>query len=50
VISLPALGLDVGFYVISLTILLGGVLWFWGARYLEEDTRLAPTRLATRAK
>ena len=27
----------------------GGVLWFWGARYLEEDTRLAPTPLAEKA-
>jgi MFS family permease len=33
-----------GFVVVSLMILLGGVLWLWGARYLEEDTRLAPTR------
>jgi MFS family permease len=42
-------GLDIGFYVISMAILLGGVLWLWGARYLEEDTRLAPARLAAKA-
>jgi hypothetical protein len=27
-------------------ILVGGVLWLWGARYLAEDTSLAPTRVA----
>lgn len=52
VISPPLIGLikgwaniDVGFVVISVMILVGGLLWLWGARYLEEDTRLAPTRL-----
>jgi predicted MFS family arabinose efflux permease len=34
-----------GFVLVSVMILVGGVLWLWGTRYLEEDTRLAPTRL-----
>lgn len=38
-------GLNVGFLVVSFTILVGGVLWLWGARYLEEDTRRAPSRI-----
>jgi MFS family permease len=38
--------LDVGFLVVSGMILLGGLLWLWGARYLARDTALAPTRLA----
>ena len=25
---------------------LAGVLWFWGVKYLERDTRLASQRLA----
>jgi MFS family permease len=36
---------NVGFATVSVVILLGGVLWLWGARYLERDTALAPTRL-----
>jgi MFS family permease len=38
--------MNVGFGAVSAVILLGGVLWLWGARYLERDTALAPTRLA----
>jgi MFS family permease len=38
-------GLRVGFLVVSFMILLGGLFWLWGARYLERDTILAPTRL-----
>jgi hypothetical protein len=26
-------------------VLIGGILWLWGAKYLERDTLLAPTRL-----
>jgi MFS transporter, Spinster family, sphingosine-1-phosphate transporter len=37
---------DLAMAVVSVVILLGGVFWFWGARYLERDTALAPTRLA----
>jgi MFS transporter, Spinster family, sphingosine-1-phosphate transporter len=31
--------------VVSIVVLLGGVLWLWGARYLKRDTELAPTRI-----
>ena len=40
-------GWDVSFCVVSLTILLAGVFWLWGAKYLERDTALAPTRTAS---
>ena len=30
--------LAIGFVVVSLFMFLGGVLWLWGARYLEADT------------
>lgn len=48
----PVLGpnhidMDVGFFLVSLAILLGGCLWLWGSRYLERDTALAPTRLGS---
>jgi predicted MFS family arabinose efflux permease len=33
------------FYAVSAAVLLGGLVWLWGARYLAEDTRLAATRL-----
>jgi MFS family permease len=34
-----------GFLVVSLAVLVSGLFWLWGARYLERDTALAPTRL-----
>jgi MFS family permease len=34
-----------GMRVVSVTVLAGGLLWLWGARYLDRDTELAPTRL-----
>ena len=37
----------VAFAVVSIFILVGGLFWLWGARYLERDTALAPTRLET---
>jgi MFS family permease len=37
--------LDRGFILVSAIMALGGVAWLVGARYLERDTRLAPTRL-----
>jgi MFS family permease len=40
-----ASSLHLGFIVVSLLMLVGGVLWLWGSRYLERDTALAPTRL-----
>lgn len=38
--------LDNGFILVSSVMLLGGVAWLCGTRYLERDTRLAPTRLS----
>jgi MFS family permease len=56
VISPPLVGLisgqtnmNVSFAVVSVVTLLGGVFWIWGARYLQRDTELAPTRLAAKA-
>jgi MFS family permease len=37
--------LDRGFILVAAVMAIGGVLWLWGARYLDEDTKLAPTRL-----
>jgi MFS family permease len=52
VISPPLIGavagatsLSVGFAVVSLFMLLGGIVWLWGARHLAADTAAAPTRL-----
>ncbi len=39
---------DAAFYVVAAVMAVAGVLWLWGARYLEEDTRLAPMRLGER--
>jgi MFS family permease len=35
-----------GFQTVSAAILIGGICWLCGARYLERDTKLAPTRIA----
>jgi MFS family permease len=55
VASPPLMGLiaghwnqDVSFIVVSAMVLVGGLFWIWGARYLERDTELAPTRLEAR--
>jgi hypothetical protein len=37
--------MNVGFLVVSVMILLAGLLWLWGARYLERDTARAATSL-----
>lgn len=37
--------LDVSFLLVSLMVLLGGILWLWGAHYLERDTLRAPLSL-----
>jgi MFS family permease len=37
--------LERGFLAVSVTVLLGGLLWLWGSLYLERDSALAPTRL-----
>jgi MFS family permease len=39
-----AYDMHVAFLFVSFLILLGGLLWLWGARYLARDTELAPTR------
>src|SRR5262249_2994099 len=52
VLSPPLMGFIAGYFdrnasflVVSFAVLAGGLLWLWGARYLERDTALAPTRL-----
>jgi MFS family permease len=49
VISPPIIGyvagltnMKVGFVAVSVMMLVGGVFWIWGARYLERDTARAP--------
>jgi MFS family permease len=51
-ISPPVMGavkdasdLNAAFYLVSITVLIGGLFWLWGARHLQRDTELAPTRL-----
>jgi MFS family permease len=51
-ISPPVIGaiagggsLDPAFRVVSGMVLVGGLLWLWGARHLERDTALAPERI-----
>ncbi len=39
--------MDPGFMAVSVMIVLGGLCWLWGARYLARDTELAPTRLGS---
>lgn len=39
-----AYGFDRAFQFISVTVLLAGVFWLWGAAYLERDMELAPER------
>jgi hypothetical protein len=41
----PRGNMNAGFLLVSFAILVGGVCWLWGARYLERDTALAPRRL-----
>jgi hypothetical protein len=35
-----------GFLLVAAFMALGGLLWLWGARYLKQDTELAPERLS----
>jgi MFS family permease len=37
--------LDTAFLLVTALILIGGILWLWGTRYLERDTVRAPTLL-----
>jgi sugar phosphate permease len=39
-------GLPVGFILVSGLMLLGGILWAWGARYLDNDTKRADAATA----
>jgi MFS family permease len=52
VLSPPLMGyiaghsnLDWAFALVSVTVLIGGLLWLWGMVYLERDTELAPERI-----
>ena len=38
--------MNLAFLLVSGLILVGGLLWLWGARYLETDTKIAPMRLS----
>ncbi|MBX9680260.1 MAG: MFS transporter [Gemmataceae bacterium] len=38
-------GMRLAFRIVAATTAVGGVLWLMGAKHLEEDTRLAPTRV-----
>lgn len=40
-------GFNRAFQMVSVMVLLGGLLWLWGARYLKRDMELAPNRLAS---
>jgi MFS family permease len=42
-------GLKTGFILVSVTMVAGGLVWLWGSKYLDRDTALAPTRLASAA-
>jgi MFS family permease len=51
VISPPLIGLlselhgeNIGFLLLAVVTLLGGIFWIWGAAYLQRDTQLAGTR------
>ncbi len=37
--------LNVGFMLVSIMMLLGGLFWIWGSFYLKKDTDEAPTRI-----
>jgi MFS transporter, Spinster family, sphingosine-1-phosphate transporter len=37
--------LKLGFVAVSITMLIGGLFWLWGMKYLAADTEAAPTRL-----
>jgi MFS family permease len=37
--------LDRGFIVVSLAMLVGGIIWLMGAKYLKHDAEMAPSRL-----
>jgi len=43
-------GLKTGFVVVAVFMFLGGLIWLWGARYLERDTAAAPHRFEASAR
>lgn len=43
----PKGDMTLGFLLVGAMILLSGVLWMWGARYLKRDTEAAPSRAGT---
>ena len=43
----PKGDMTLGFLLVGAMILLSGVLWMWGARYLKRDTEAAPGRVGT---
>ena len=38
-------GKRAGFELIAAFLVVGGLLWLWGGRYLQHDTEIAPQRL-----
>ena len=42
----PNKNLNPAFTFVSFLVLIGGLLWLWGAKYLGADTKMAPKRLA----
>ena len=38
--------MNLAFTLVSFTILIGGIIWLWAAKYLGEDTERAPDQLA----
>ena len=38
-------GWNMTFYLVCFTMVLGGLFWMWGTRFLARDTELAPRRL-----
>src|SRR5262249_6314409 len=37
--------MNLAFLVVSGMIFVGGLLWLWGMKYLEQDTKMAPLRM-----
>ncbi len=37
--------MNLAFLVVSGMIFVGGLLWLWGTKYLEHDTKMAPLRM-----
>jgi MFS transporter, Spinster family, sphingosine-1-phosphate transporter len=39
--------MNLAFLVVSGMIFVGGLLWLWGTKYLEQDTKMAPLRMGS---